>query len=85
LSTTCGTQYLQVGNDKRCSDFTKTFDPEEKHNVSHIDLSKDNIIERIKNIILKRGKYDYADYQEKIKEAKNNLEIFKKELKSLLA
>jgi len=84
MATTCGTPFLQITTDRRCSDFVKTFDPEEKYNLSCLHLTEDDILNQIRRIIESKQNYDYRDYRKRIIKARQNLEDFKNELKRLM-
>ena len=76
LATTCGAPFLQIGNDGRCSDFAKTFDIENKYTLSHTNLTVDNILDRVREIMESKEKYDYKDYGERIEKARKNDKVF---------
>lgn len=84
LASTCGIPFLQIGNDERCSDFAKTFDPENKHNLSHLNLKTKDILNRVSEIMQLNSPYEYKDYTRRVIEARKNLDDFKNELRGLI-
>lgn len=83
MATTCGTPFLQIANDGRCRDFVQTFDPEGKYNLWHLNLTWDDILNRICQIFESKQEYNYKDYGERVINARQNLEEFENALKSL--